>query len=297
MAVAVKSVFNLFLNYSLDFVIHSFKNRLRNKILILYALIYSILLSEAKCENAFAYNLNAGKESILISGGGSVLGLSVLLYADKPLLSREYIENLNPKDVNSFDRTAIHQWSIPADNASDILRTTLISLPALLIMPELINGRYKNSLTLLCIYSEALLINGGLTLLAKNTFNRPRPYLYDNELPAEERLVQKEPFSSFYSGHTSFSFCSAVFISKVYSDLYPQSDWKYAVWGSLLAASTTAYLRYKAGKHYPTDILAGAIVGSAIGYLIPAIHKTKNSNVKISQALQSPLTLKVNFSF
>ena len=25
--------------------------------------------------------------------------------------------------------------------------------------------------------------------------------------------------------------------------------------------------------HYPTDVIAGAIVGSAIGYLVPTLHR------------------------
>ena len=31
--------------------------------------------------------------------------------------------------------------------------------------------------------------------------------------------------------------------------------------------------RVKAGVHYPTDVIAGAIAGSAIGYLVPRLHR------------------------
>jgi len=27
-----------------------------------------------------------------------------------------------------------------------------------------------------------------------------------------------------------------------------------------------------AGKHFPTDVLAGAVLGSGIGWLVPTIH-------------------------
>lgn len=49
------------------------------------------------------------------------------------------------------------------------------------------------------------------------------------------------------------------------------------IWGASLAvASTTGFLRYKSGHHFPTDVLAGALAGGVIGYLIPVLHK-KNS--------------------
>ena len=38
-------------------------------------------------------------------------------------------------------------------------------------------------------------------------------------------------------------------------------------------AAATAYLRVAAGKHFYTDVLTGAIVGSAIGLLIPYLHR------------------------
>ena len=31
-------------------------------------------------------------------------------------------------------------------------------------------------------------------------------------------------------------------------------------------------LKIKAGYHYPTDVMAGALVGSGMGLLVPALH-------------------------
>lgn len=44
------------------------------------------------------------------------------------------------------------------------------------------------------------------------------------------------------------------------------------MWRGCLAA-TTAILRVQAGKHFYTDILAGAVAGSAIGLLISYLHR------------------------
>jgi hypothetical protein len=182
----------------------------------------------AQSKKPFPYVLNEKREILIMSAGVVTLGVALILQTNKPNLSREYIERLNSNSINSFDISATRQWSKGAHTASDILRTTMVLTPAFLIIPELINKEYKNAFALFSMYSEALLINGGISLLAKNIANRGRPYLYNSSLTVDEKLQQKEPFYSFFSGHTSVTFCTAVFISKVFSDLYPDSKWKFA---------------------------------------------------------------------
>ncbi|HEY1406809.1 MAG TPA: phosphatase PAP2 family protein, partial [Spirochaetota bacterium] len=73
---------------------------------------------------------------------------------------------------------------------------------------------------------------------------------------------------------TSESFCAAAFLTTVYAGMHPGSKSVYAVAGTSFAlAATVGFLRYRAGMHYPSDIIVGAIVGSAIGYLVPTLHR------------------------
>jgi len=65
-------------------------------------------------------------------------------------------------------------------------------------------------------------------------------------------------------------------------DYYPDSKWKPYVWTfSLLAASTVGYMRYESGSHFPSDILVGAVVGGAVGYVVPLLHKTDDDKFSI----------------
>jgi len=41
----------------------------------------------------------------------------------------------------------------------------------------------------------------------------------------------------------------------------------------VISDGTTAYLRVKAGKHFPTDVIVGAVIGSAVGYAVVSLHK------------------------
>ena len=77
----------------------------------------------------------------------------------------------------------------------------------------------------------------------------------------------------------------ATMTSMVYDDYYPDSKW--GPWikvGTFSYAAFVSYLRYASGWHYPTDIIAGALVGSTIGWLIPYLHK--NDRIVIGTSYQ-----------
>ncbi len=189
------------------------------------------------------------------------------------------INALNRNDVNKFDRGATYNWSPSIANASDILVGTIILSPALLAFSD----EVRNDFTpVLIMYFQTLILSEALPLMLKGITQRPRPFVYNEDVPLDVKQTLNAK-RSFFSGHASVSFAMAVFLSTVYSDYYPNSKWKPFVWGaSLLAASTVGYLRYASGKHFPTDIITGAIVGGAVGYLIPFIHRTNNSDIDVS---------------
>ena len=101
---------------------------------------------------------------------------------------------------------------------------------------------------------------------------------YQYSIPIFLKTVQ----NLFFSGHTSSSAYFSFFTAKVFADTHPNSKWKPVVWGSAIALpAMTGYLRYKAGKHFPTDVIVGYGVGAAFGILIPELYKNKNFNLKV----------------
>ncbi|MDP3684668.1 MAG: phosphatase PAP2 family protein, partial [Ignavibacteria bacterium] len=90
----------------------------------------------------------------------------------------------------------------------------------------------------------------------------------------------------------------AVFLSTVYEGYFPDSKYKNYVWaGSLFTASLTGYLRYESGAHFPTDILVGAVVGSAVGYLIPYLHKSNSSVSDIYPSINNTNGITLHYVF
>jgi membrane-associated phospholipid phosphatase len=191
----------------------------------------------------------------------------------------EDIASLHQEDVNSFDRSATSNWSKSAGNLSDMTLMSCTVSPALLLFGPAIR---KDILTVGVMYVEAMGITNALTSAAKGFAKRSRPYTYNSGVPLNEKLAA-DSRKSFFSGHTSNAFASTVFLSAVYSDYFPGSKWKAPVWGiSLSAAALTGYLRYRAGKHFPTDILTGAAIGSAAGYFVPYFHRHNDGPAPLS---------------
>ena len=76
---------------------------------------------------------------------------------------------------------------------------------------------------------------------------------------------------SFFSGHTTWGFASAVSAGTVASLRgYRGAP---AVWaGSLAFAAATGYLRVAADRHWLTDVVTGAVVGTVVGAVLPRLH-------------------------
>ena len=119
------------------------------------------------------------------------------------------------------------------------------------------------------VIAEAVALNGALTQIVKFAAGRERPFVH--ALPADQKPLTANPADnnvSFYSSHTSFAFSLAVSTATVAS--MRRYRWAGVIWAvGLAGAATVGYLRIAADKHYFTDVLVGAAVGSAIGFAVP----------------------------
>jgi len=211
-------------------------------------------------------------------GALTQLSSSVLSEKYRRDLSLTEIEKLDRGSVNKFDRPATYNWSTSAQEFSDIPLYIMPILPIALVIPEIKNKKYKQALTLGIMYLEVSLLTTGITGTTKSLTGRIRPYLYNTSFTPEERFnLQKDAptaNASFFSGHASNTFAFAVFLSKTFTDIYGKTVWSKVIWGTTLTfAAASAYGRVKGGVHFTTDVVVGSIVGGAIGYFIPVLHK------------------------
>jgi len=122
--------------------------------------------------------------------------------------------------------------------------------------------------------------------MVKNLVNRDRPLTYNSNVPLEERMnaMSRE---SFFSGYSSHSAAASIFFAKVINDYHSdlKNGVKVGLWSTMLTIpAVTAYLSVKAGRHFPSDAIVGYLVGGAIGYFVPHLHKiqSKKSTGKVS---------------
>lgn len=218
------------------------------------------------------------KRELLYSGGG--LGTLALGAHLRSQVGGLKFEDLQVKEINTFDRIATEMSSDVADKWSDYTLLTSIGLPATLLIGK---RSRKDFFKISVLFAEVMAISNGLTQISKSVFQRPRPYVFaENWDP--ERILSSNDRAAFVSGHTSESAAGTFFFARVFSDYYPNSRLKPYVWGlSIGLPALTGYLRIRSGNHYPSDIIAGYLLGAAVGYLVPTLHKrqTRRSRQKM----------------
>jgi membrane-associated phospholipid phosphatase len=101
----------------------------------------------------------------------------------------------------------------------------------------------------------AYLLVGTVGLLLKHLIGRPRPRLMHAN-GFEFGPSWQEGFDSFPSGHTSASFAVATVLSRH----FPRAGWLF-----YFAAVMVGLSRVVRGSHFPTDVIAGVILGVTAG--------------------------------
>ncbi len=178
----------------------------------------------------------------------------------------------NPGPLDSDARDAL-RWTdtAAANTASNLGAFVVMPLATLGVMALGAHGegRLGEMAANALVIAEAVALAGSATQVVKLAVGRERPFVH--ALPPEQKPLTANPSDndvSFYSSHTSFAFALAVSSGTVAS--IRRYRWAPAVWASGLAgAAVIGYLRIAADKHYLTDVVTGALVGGAFGFVVP----------------------------
>lgn len=207
--------------------------------------------------------------------GAGTLGSSLFALREQ-LITDRCAPHCDAQHINALDRTTLGDYRPGAATAGNILIAVNVGLPLAFdfAYQRAVGAPWSDFLSDGLIVSETLAINMALHQLVSITTQRPRPFAYRADLDPV-RAERADTYLSFYSGHTANSFAVATATSYVFSTRYPKSSWRIPLWTVTHGlAAIEGYTRIAAGYHHFTDVFVGAVVGSAVGFIVPALHRT-----------------------
>ncbi|HQQ93558.1 MAG TPA: phosphatase PAP2 family protein [Bacteroidia bacterium] len=185
--------------------------------------------------------------------------ISLLLIFSAGLLPAQNLDFRILKSINQYEYP---KW----DQAMRLTSESVNYSWSLVIIAPGVQGLVNKDAVMLRNSAKSAISIGLAGLISsslKLSIKRPRPAVqYPNDIIARD---EAGPYS-FPSGHTTFAFASATALSLTYP------KW-YVVLPSYLYAGLVGYSRMRLGMHFPSDVLAGMVIGIGSGLLTWKLDK------------------------
>ncbi|MCA9668397.1 MAG: phosphatase PAP2 family protein [Myxococcales bacterium] len=135
-------------------------------------------------------------------------------------------------------------------------------------------GGVRAGLTDALFYTQSILINIALVNIVKLTVRRPRPEAYWQVRNSGTAGNEKTDLAlSFYSGHAAFTAGVTATASYLAFRRYGVGWRSFLTLGVGIALTAAVSIeRVRSLAHFPSDVITGAIVGAAVGLLVPHFH-------------------------
>jgi len=209
--------------------------------------------------------------AVIITGAGfaTLLGLILDTGEIQPLAVQPGAESR----LLGIDRIAVTQTIDPhAGTYSDIGLYAGIGLAVVDTVTSAFRDRWEAAFTDGVMYAESISLTLAIDDLVKIAVRRPRPSDYSAENAGN--TTNTDLSLSFFSGHeavlSSIS-ATATYLAFIHSPDSPR-PWLTLAGGTLLTGFV-GYERVRAGAHFPTDVIMGAVAGAAVGVLVPHLHR------------------------
>lgn len=225
------------------------------------------------------FKIDPVADIVLTAAGAGFAGLTELILSTGEIRpqappSPDAANNLLP-----FDRTAVNQTIDPnAGVISDVGLGVALGFAGLDVLLSGYRDGRDAALVDAVMYAESISLDLLVTDITKIAVRRPRPIDY---LPGASPNTTNNELS-FFSGHTSMSAAvtaTATYLAFIRSPSSPR-PWLTLGAGTALTAFI-GYERVRSGAHFPTDVVAGAIAGAAVGVLVPHLHRHSEEAPKV----------------
>lgn len=214
-----------------------------------------------------------------VIGSGAALALAAALIGpinEKP--SHGILFDEDARDALSQGTT---RSRYRARDTSDVLLSLLVTTPFFIdafILAYFYRDSPEVAYNMAIIDAQAIAVTAGIQGATNVIASRERPYGRDcgGALPGNlHDCVGSKRYRSFFSGHSSLAFTGAGLICSHHLRLGLLGGGALDAATcivSLAGAAATATLRVVGDVHYASDIITGAVVGTLVGFLVPALH-------------------------
>lgn len=221
---------------------------------------------------------------------GAIIGISLgaagllsLINGTGEVRPQQVPQNFDRESLLQIDRGALSQSvDTKAGTRSNI---GLYSAVAFAVIDPILSGFREGSvqagLVDGVIYAETMSLTYGITNFVKVAVRRPRPNAYldaeANKNNPNYANTNTDSALSFFSGHASLT--ASVGATATYL-AFARSKTLLRPLVTLFVATAittfTAIERVRAGDHFPTDVIAGAIAGAGVGIIVPHLHRSED---------------------
>lgn len=174
----------------------------------------------------------------------------------------------DPASLPGIDRAALHTFSGAAGTASNALLAGVVGFAGVASLDGA-NGAQRRGHV--AVFANSLAWTYAATDWMKVVVRRKRPVLYTPGAVAA--AIDPNSQRSFPSGHASVAFAAATtYLMVARRERLPHRT-RNALFLYAGALGVSA-LRVAAGKHFPSDVVGGAALGTGIGWLAAKVHPT-----------------------
>ena len=203
-------------------------------------------------------------ETAGITGAALAASLATVLLKDQLAPHTCRICGTDGLDI-SLRRVLVWKDTAAASHVSDALEVGVPVLAAgALALSAWQGGGARTAGEDLLMATEAVSVALLATQVAKYAFGRVRPDAWAN--PSATRTP--DSLTSMWSGHTSAAFAAAAAAGTV-ARLRGYRSWPWILGVALAGATVCGWMRIAADRHWATDVVAGAAIGSIAGLGLP----------------------------
>ncbi len=167
--------------------------------------------------------------------------------------------------INSWDRGFVRNYSNILSKSAPYISVGVPTGMAIYAGIKKEKALLQDAIYIGTSVGEAMVLTYGM----KYAFDRERPY---NRYPDRVHPFSLEDSPSFPSAHTAAAFSLATSLSIKYPKWYVIAP--SAVW-----ACSVGFSRINEGVHYPSDVIAGAVIGTGCAFVNVYVNRWLNKIV------------------